>query len=101
MVTMLLKKTYYGFKLHAMVTFDSFITNITVIPAHIDDHEALWEISSHNPQVMVLADKGYIGDKLSEMLETQSEMKLMALKRGNSKIPYPKDIRDWISKHRG
>ena len=41
MVTMLLKKTYYGFKLHAMVTFDSFITNITVIPAHIDNHEAL------------------------------------------------------------
>ena len=27
-------------------------------------------------------------------------MKLMALKRGNSKNPYPKPIRNWISKHR-
>ena len=94
------KKTYYGFKLHALVSFDGFITNIALTPAHIDDREALWELSPHNSDAIVLADKGYIGDSLAETLKNQGEMKLMALKRSNSKTPYPKSIRNWISKHR-
>ena len=91
---------YYGFKLHALVSFDGFITNIALTPAHVDDREALWELSPHNSDAIVLADKGYIGDSLAETLKNQGEMKLMALKRSNSKTPYPKSIRNWISKHR-
>lgn len=94
------KKTYYGFKLHALVSLDGFITNTVLTSAHVDDREALWELSPHNSDVIVLADKGYIGDSLAEALEKQNEMKLMALKQSNSKIPYPKNIRNWISKHR-
>ena len=94
------KKTYYGFKLHALVSLDGFITNIALTPAHIDDREALRELSPHNSGVIVLADKGYISDSLAEELENQGKMKLMALKRSNSKTPYPKSIRNWMSKHR-
>lgn len=94
------KKTYFGFKLHALVTLEGFITKIVLTPAHIDDREALWEISPQNARTIVLGDKGYIGDALAQNLEKQGQMKLMALKRGNSKNPYPKPIRNWISKHR-
>lgn len=31
------KKTYYGFKLHALVSLDGFITNTVLTSAHIDD----------------------------------------------------------------
>lgn len=94
------KKSYYGFKLHAMVTLEGFITNVLITPANTDDREALWELSPHNPETIVLGDKGYIGDTLAQELEAQGQMKLLALKRGNSKNPYPKQLRNWISKHR-
>lgn len=94
------KKRYYGFKLHAMTTLEGFVTNITITPSNTNDQEALWESSPHNPKPIVLGDKGYIGDDLARELEYLGEMKLLALKRSNSKAPYPKQLRNWISKHR-
>ena len=94
------KESYYGLKLHALVTLDGYITDIELTAANVDDREVLWALLPNNYQSMVLADKGYIGDRLSADIQTEKGITLLALKRNNSKNPYPKALRNWISKHR-
>ncbi len=94
------KETYYGLKLHAAVTLDGYITNIELTAANVDDREILWELIPNAYQTIVLGDKGYIGDRIAQELKSEKGMTLLALKRSNSKSPYPKDLRNWISKHR-
>lgn len=94
------KETYYGLKLHALVTLEGFITNVELTPAHVDDRTALWELVSDTYQATILGDKGYIGDNLASNLKAEENITLLALKRNNSKSPYPKELRNWISKHR-
>ena len=94
------KETYYGLKLHAAVTLDGYITNIELTAANVDDREILWELIPNAYQTIVLGDKGYIGDRIAQELKSEKGMILLALKRSNSKSPYPKDLRNWISKHR-
>lgn len=57
------------------------------------------ELLSDIYQPIILGDKGYIGDKIAQELKTEKNMTLLALKRNNIKNPYPKDLRNWISKH--
>ena len=94
------KESYYGLKLHALVTLDGYITDIELTAANVDDREVLWELLPKKYQPMVLADKGYTGDRLSADIQTEKGITLLALKRNNSKNPYPKTLRNWISKHR-
>lgn len=94
------KETYYGLKLHAAVTLDGYITDIELTAANIDDREILWELIPNSYQTIVLGDKGYTGDRIAKELKSEKGMTLLALKRSNSKTPYPKDLRNWISKHR-
>lgn len=94
------KESYYGLKLHALVTLDGYITDIELTAANVDDREVLWELLPNNYQSTVLADKGYTGDRLSADIQTEKGITLLALKRNNSKKPYPKALRNWISKHR-
>lgn len=94
------KETYYGLKLHAAVTLDGYITSIELTAANVDDREILWELIPNAYQTIVLGDKGYIGDRIAQELKSEKGMTLLALKRSNSKSPYPKDLRNWISKHR-
>ena len=67
---------------------------------NVDDRTILWELLSDAYQPIVLGDKGYIGDTFSQELKAEKGITLLALKRNNSKNPYPKDTRNWISKHR-
>lgn len=94
------KESYYGLKLHALVTLDGYITDIELTATNVDDREVLWELLPNNYQSMVLADKGYTGDRLSADIQTEKGITLLALKLNNSKKPYPKKMRNWISKHR-
>ena len=94
------KETYYGLKLHAAVTLEGYITDIEITAANVDDRAILWEMFQSLYQPIVLCDKGYIGDELAQNLKNEKGLTLLALKRNNSKNPYPKDLRNWISKHR-
>uniref|UniRef100_UPI0038BA7ACD hypothetical protein n=1 Tax=Cellulosilyticum ruminicola TaxID=425254 RepID=UPI0038BA7ACD len=47
-------------------------------------------------QPIVLGDKGYIGNHIAQELKNEKNMTLLALKEN----PYPKDLSNWISKHR-
>lgn len=94
------KETYYGLKLHALVTLEGFVTNVVLTAANVDDREVMWELAPHTHKTVILGDKGYIGDNLANSLAEEENITLLALKRNNSKNPYPKDLRNWISKHR-
>lgn len=94
------KETYYGLKLHALVTLDGYITDIELTAANVDDRDILWELLPSTHEVIVLGDKGYIGDEMAQDLADSKNVELLALKRSNSKTPYPKSLRNCISRHR-
>ena len=56
------KETYYGLKLHALVTTNGYITDFILTAANIDDRDALLELTSFYKDIKVIGDKGYISD---------------------------------------
>ena len=89
------KETYFGYKVHAMVTLEGFLTAFEITPASVDDREGLRDIASNNSGFTVFGDKGYVGETLTQELKEQG-ICLMSLKRSNSKNNWPKPVRQLI-----
>ena len=89
------KETYFGYKVHVMVTLDGYITAFEITPASTDEREGLRDLVEGQSGLVVLADKGYIGEALAEDMSEQG-ICLMALKRSNSKMNWPKPVRQLI-----
>ncbi|MCC9295961.1 IS982 family transposase [Clostridium sp. WLY-B-L2] len=94
------KETFYGFKLHSLITFDGYITDFTLTSANIDDREALWDLTNNINCITVLGDKGYIGDDICSDLSKERNINLISMKRNNSKSQLPKQLRQQIFKRR-
>ena len=95
------KETYFGLKLHALVTPDGFITDFLLTPADIDDRDAVFElVENSSANLKILADKGYIRDNLKEALAKERQILFLSLKRKNSKTPLEKHLRNALSKTR-
>lgn len=94
------KETFYGFKLHSLITFDGYITDFTLTSANIDDREALWDLTNNVNCITVLGDKGYIGDDICLDLNKERNINLITMKRNNSKSQLPKQLRQQIFKKR-
>ncbi|SNS91763.1 transposase, IS4 family [Anaerovirgula multivorans] len=94
------KETYLGFKLHMLVTLDGFVTDFTITSADINDRKAVWDLLTPYEATTVLGDKGYINRDLSPELKGENNIDLLPLKRKNSKIQYPKALRQLIFKAR-
>ncbi|WP_238898807.1 transposase [Clostridium sp. YIM B02500] len=62
------KKTYFGLKLHALITTDGFITDFLLTTANTDHRDAVFELIQTNTNIKILADKGYIGNELKVSL---------------------------------
>ena len=93
------KETYFGYKVHAMITLEGFITSFEVTPASTDDREGLRDMVENQSGLVILGDKGYTGEKLSREMQEQG-ICLMSLKRSNSKTNWPKSVRQLIFKLR-
>ena len=93
------KETYFGFKVHALITLDGFITAFDVTPASTDDREGLRDLMGEQYTLSVIGDKGYIGDQLREDMQDHN-ICLLAMKRNNSKIQWSKPFRQMIFKFR-
>ena len=89
------KETYFGFKVHALITLEGFITSFEITPASTDDREGLRDLAANHSGVTILGDKGYIGEALTQEMHSQG-ICLMALKRSNSKNDWPKTVRQLI-----
>lgn len=93
------KETYFGYKVHALVTLEGYITSFEITPASTDDREGLRDIVESQSDLVILGDKGYVGENL--MLEMKEQgICLLALKRSNSKINWSKSFRQLIFKLR-
>ena len=93
------KETYFGYKVHALVTLEGYITAFEITPASTDDREGLRDLMQGCSNLTVLADKGYVGENLMQEMKKQS-ICLFALKRSNSKTNWPKPVRQMIFKLR-
>ena len=93
------KKTYFGFKVHAMVTLQGYITAFEITPASVDDREGLQEMADSLSGFRILADKGYAGKNLYSAMQKQG-ICLMALRPSNYKEQFPKRVRQTIFQFR-
>lgn len=93
------KETYYGYKVHALITLEGYITAFEVTPASIDDREGLRDIAENHLGLVILGDKGYTGEKLSEEMKSQG-ICLMSLKPRTYKNNWSKEVRQLIFRFR-
>ena len=89
------KATYFGFKVHALITLDGFITAFDITPASTDDREGLRDLMGEHYSLSVIGDKGYVGKQIHEDMAKQN-ICLLALKRNNSKKQWSKPFRQMI-----
>ncbi len=94
------KETYFGLKLHALVTTNGFITNFILTAANVDDRDAVFDLIQLNDCIKILADKGYVSNDLKSALAKEKEILLISLKRKNSKFQFEKQLRNVLSKTR-
>lgn len=93
------KETYFGSKVHALITLEGYIVAFDITAASVDDREGLRDLVQGRTGAVVLADKGYVGEAFTQELASQG-ICLMALKRSNSKTDWPKPVRQMIFKQR-
>lgn len=89
------KETYFDYNVHAMITLEGYITTFEITPASTDDREGLRDIVEGQSGLVILGDKGYIGENLTKEMSGQG-ICFMALKRSNSKSDWPKPVRQLI-----
>ncbi len=93
------KETYFGFKVHALITLEGYITAFEVTPASIDDREGLRDFAEEHMGLVILGDKGYTGERLLEDMHAKG-ICLLSLKPSNYKTNWPKKIRQLIFRFR-
>lgn len=93
------KETYYGFKVHALITLEGYITAFEITPDSVDDREGLQDMAENRLGLVILGDKGYTGENLYEDIKSQG-ICLMSLKPGNYKNNWPKELRQLIFRFR-
>lgn len=93
------KETYFGFKVHALITIEGYITAFEITPASVDDREGLRDLAENHLQVTILGDKGYTGENLLQDMHEKG-ICLMSLKPSNYKNNWPTEIRQLIFRFR-
>ncbi len=93
------KETYFGFKVHALITLEGYITAFEITPASVDDREGLRDLAENCLGLVVLGDKGYTGETLIEDMREKG-ICLMSLKPSNYKTNWPRKLRQLIFRFR-
>jgi hypothetical protein len=52
------KETYFGFKVHALITLEGYIMAFEITPASEDNREGLWDFAEHCLGLVILDDSG-------------------------------------------
>lgn len=94
------KETYFGYKLHLLITLDGFVTDFELTSSKVDDREAIWDVLKSYTSLTVLGDKGYVNKDLVPELKKEKSIELIPLKRKNDKAQYPKAFRQLVFKLR-
>jgi IS5 family transposase len=95
------KKTYFGYKLHALCTVNGYITDFFLTPASVDDRVAVRDlVEEYERYLKLIGDKGYTGVDFAQNLWEQKGILMISLKKNNAKNPDPKPIRQTVFKVR-
>ena len=85
------RETYFGFKAHALITLEGYISAFEITPASVDDREGLRDLAENHFNLGILGDKGYTGEALSADMQNKG-ICLMSLKPSNYKKNWPTEI---------
>ena len=93
------KETYYGFKVHALITLEGYISAFEITPASTDDREGLRDFAEYTQGSIILGDKGYSGKALFQDMKSK-DICLLSLKPSNYKENWSKETRQLIFRFR-
>ncbi len=93
------KETYFGFKVHALITLEGYISAFKITPASVDDREGLRDFAENYLNLVIPGDKGYTGEALSADMQNK-RICLMSFKPSNHKKNWLKEIRRLIFRFR-
>ncbi len=79
-----------------LATIDGFITDAVITSANIDDRAAVWDLTSNYCNITMIGDKDYMGNDFAADLKTERNINMLPLKKSNSKIQFPKELRQTI-----
>ena len=79
------KQTFFGYRLHLLITLSGLILDFELTPAHCTDLEAGFELLDRHSDLEVLGDKGYISAAKAKELWEKNRIALRTLPRSNQK----------------
>lgn len=79
------QQTIYGYKLHLLVTLGGVILDFELVPAHVTELEAGYELLQAHTDLEVYGDKGYISKAVQEELKTEQRIGLHTVSKRNHK----------------
>lgn len=83
------KQTFFGYRLHLLITLSGLILDFELTPAHCTDLEAGFEMLSEHTDLEVLGDKGYISAPKAAELWVKNRIVLRTIPRANQKQQVP------------
>ena len=84
------KQTFFGYRLHLVVTLGGVILDFALTSAEADERDAARDLLSSQPGRTILADKGYVSEPLAEELLETAGVRLIAARRVNQRRQLPK-----------
>lgn len=80
------KQTFFGYKLHLLVTSDGLIIDFELAPASATDLQVGVELLSNHTDLNVIGDKAYISAAQADELWKHYRIRLRTLPRKNQKV---------------
>lgn len=87
------KQTFFGFKLHLLITMNGLIRDFILAPANATDLAVGIELLEEHEDLSVLGDKAYISEEKTRWLRQNCGVNLFSLPRRNQKVQIPKSVR--------
>lgn len=79
------KQTFFGYRLHLLITLSGLILDFVLTPANCTDLEAGFEMLGEHTDLEVLGDKGYISAAKAAELWEHNRIRLKTIPRSNQK----------------
>ena len=94
------KQTFFGYKLHLLVTSDGLIVDFELAPASATDLQVGVELLSQHTDLNVIGDKAYISAAQADELWKHNRIRLLTLPRKNQKVQLSPASRRFINAKR-
>lgn len=94
------KQTFYGYRLHLIVTLGGVILDFEVTSADADEREAARDMASGQAGRTLIADKGYVSKPLADELLESAGVRLIAARRVNQRKGLPEMLTRLINRFR-